>query len=73
MVVKNIPKVIAACCILHNLCEVHGEFDERLLEEASSQSSVFHDPATTSQYDTDDMDAQEIHTPLINYLYVHPL
>ena len=49
------------------------EFDERWLEEASSQSSVLHDPATTLQYDTEDMDAQEIRTTLMNYLYVHPL
>ena len=74
MVVKNIPKVVAACCVLHSICEVHGEeFDERWLEEASSQSSVLHNPATTLQYDTDDMDAQEIRTTLMNYLYVHSL
>ena len=56
MVVKNIPKVVAACCILHNICEVHGEeFDERWLEEAGSPFSVFHDPSTTLQYDTDEL------------------
>ena len=26
MNVKNIHHVIAACCVLHNLCEIHGEF-----------------------------------------------
>ena len=25
MHISNIPTVIAACCVLHNLCEVHGE------------------------------------------------
>ena len=23
--VDHIPKIITACCVLHNLCEVHGE------------------------------------------------
>lgn len=48
MAVKNVPKVIAACCILHNICEIHGEvFDEKWLEEANSQCSMLHYPATT--------------------------
>ena len=25
MTTENIPTVISACCILHNLCEIHGE------------------------------------------------
>ena len=25
MIVENVPTVIAACCILHNICEIHGE------------------------------------------------
>ena len=24
MAVKNVPKVVTACCILHNICEIHG-------------------------------------------------
>ena len=29
MVVKNVPNVIAAACVLHNMCEIHGDaFDE---------------------------------------------
>ena len=69
MVVKNIPKVVAACCILHNICEIHGEmFDEQWLEEANSQCSALRDPAPTLQEAVDDMDAQDIHNALMNYL-----
>ena len=25
MLPENVPTVIAACCILHNICEIHGE------------------------------------------------
>ena len=29
MKLKRIVKVIAACCVLHNICEIHGDgFDE---------------------------------------------
>ncbi len=31
--VRNVPELIAACCALHNICEVHGDsFDEDWLE-----------------------------------------
>ena len=25
MDVRNIPIVISACCVLHNMCEIHGD------------------------------------------------
>ena len=29
MLIKNIPTVVSAACVLHNICEIHGEcFDE---------------------------------------------
>lgn len=31
--VRNVPELIAACCTLHNICEIHGDsFDEHWLE-----------------------------------------
>ena len=74
MEVKNIPKVVAACFILHNICEVHGEmFNELWLEETNIQCSTLRAPATTMQEAVDDMDAQDICHALMNYLYLHPL
>ena len=29
MLIENVPNVIAAACVLHNMCEIHGDiFDE---------------------------------------------
>ena len=34
MFVGNVPNVIIACCILHNICEVHGDiFNDEWLED----------------------------------------
>ena len=34
MFVGNIPNFILVCCILHNICEVHGDiFNDEWLEE----------------------------------------
>ena len=36
MNIRNIPTVITACCILHNVCEVHGDrFNKSWMEEHS--------------------------------------
>ena len=38
MSVENIPTVIAACCILHNMCEIHGEtFMETWMTDVHSE------------------------------------
>ena len=45
MNIENVPCVITACCILHNICEVHGDsFNELWLEEVDMSSQ----PATAS-------------------------
>lgn len=34
MSISNIPNIIMACCILHNMCEIHGDaFNEIWLDE----------------------------------------
>ena len=36
MNIQNVPTVITACCILHNVCEVHRDrFNESWMEEHS--------------------------------------
>ena len=38
--VSDVPEVVTACCVLHNICKVHGEeFSEELLEGTESQES----------------------------------
>ena len=39
--VVDVPEVVAACCVLHNICECHGEeFSEEWLEGVESQVSL---------------------------------
>ena len=38
---EDIPTVITACCVLHNICEVHkDEFNDAWLEECSEMNQV---------------------------------
>ena len=38
--VRDVPELVTACCVLHNICEVHGEqFSEEWLEGVESQGS----------------------------------
>ena len=38
MDIDNIPHIISACCVLHNVCEVHGDnFNDEWLLEVDTQ------------------------------------
>ena len=38
--VGDVPEVVAACCVLHNICECYGEeFSEEWLDGVESQGS----------------------------------
>ena len=48
MKIENIPNVITAACILHNICEVHGEtFNDSWLREVEENSS-FPQPTSSN-------------------------
>lgn len=49
--VGHVPEVVAACCVLHNICEVHKEiFSEEWLEGVERQTSEYGSvTATTTQ------------------------
>ena len=37
--VRDVPELVAACCVLHNMCEIHGDtFNEEWLESVESSS-----------------------------------
>ena len=40
----NFPKLVAACCVLHNICEVNGDWSG-LKELLDVNSSSTHNPA----------------------------
>lgn len=42
---ENSVSIISACCILHNVCEVHGdEFDPAWMDDNNVSDSVFPQP-----------------------------
>ena len=50
MVVENVPNVVTACCILHNMCEIHGEtFDQTWIK--AEDTTQFIQPHTSSPDD----------------------
>ena len=69
---ENISSVIAACCILHNICEIHGnEFNEEWLHDVSTSDS--EDMEDSSTLSTTSGTTDEIREALIYYCQNNPL
>ena len=66
MHISNIPTVIAACCVLHNLCEVHGEaFNEIWFQNDENSQSA---PTTTCTNSADGINRpKQIWDGLVRY------
>ena len=44
MNVENVPHIVSACCILHNVCEIHGDtFNEAWIADIDD---TLEQPAT---------------------------
>ena len=41
----NAPSIIAACCVLHNICEIHGEGLDEAWQSEQDESTAFVQPA----------------------------
>ena len=40
-IVENVPTVIGACCILHNICQIHGDtFNEEWLQDIPNTGTI---------------------------------
>ena len=50
----DVPELVAACCVLHNICEIHGEcFDDSWMEGVHDETvTTTSTPCTTSQMDS---------------------
>lgn len=45
---ENISEVIAACCVLHNICEIHGsDIDEEWLQGITNDEADIEDPPSS--------------------------
>ena len=48
MEIANVPNIIAACCVLHNMCEIHGDtFNEAWQGDPQLQDPPSPAPSTT--------------------------
>lgn len=66
MHVSNVPTVISACCVLHNVCEIHGEeFKSTWLEEITRSTSV--QPASVEAHDDTAERPNVIRNALVEY------
>ena len=52
--VCDVLELVAACCVLHNICEIHGEcFDDSWMEGVHDETfTITNTPCTTSQMDS---------------------
>ena len=47
--VSDLPEQVAACYVLHNMCEMHGErFNDDWLEDVESSSNISVDNSSTT-------------------------
>lgn len=66
MHVNHIPNIIAAACILHNLCEVHGEhFNDAWLQDMSD--SNYSPPPTVAIRDGSSNQPKRVRDALVHY------
>ena len=72
MSMENIPIVIAAFCVLHNLFEIHGEtFLESWITESDLEGN--QPQLILAEDDTSNAGPKEIRSSLVQYLSDHPL
>ena len=67
MDISHVPQVVTACCILHNMCEVHGDaFNDTWFEDSQLDQPHSPTPSTlpTSQ-------ARAVRDFLVQYFLTH--
>lgn len=71
METHHVPNIVVACCILHNVCEIHGSHfvDSWLESDASTSCSQMQPTSTTTSQNT--AESVEIRDTLVQYLSTH--
>ena len=68
MVVSNVAPVVAACCMFHNICEIHfTTFNEDWLNGVTLDESSSEDPSTASRREEGSEDIADIRLALNDY------
>ena len=70
MEAHHIPNIIVACCILHNVCGIHGShfLDSWLDKDASTVSSQMLQLSSTTTTTVDTSQSAEIRDTLVQHL-----
>ena len=65
--VGDAPELVAACCVLHNICEIHGEaFDDEWMDGVERQDVEWSSAGTSSSQPAES--AINIRNALMSYL-----
>jgi len=72
MSIDNVPTVVAACCVPHNIREVHGaQFDNEWLQEIEEMLPSNSTPPSTCTYAS--TSGTNVRGALVNYFPLDPL
>ena len=68
--IDNVPYIITACCVLHNMCEVHGDtFNEEWLQDnISTDTDETHNHHHSSSSSSSRHEGVAIRDTLVQYL-----
>ena len=68
MHVRHIPTVVTAACVLHNMCEVHGnKFNDSWLQDMIRSGGNSFDPLTSTCRDGTSERPKQIRDALVHY------
>ena len=60
VLIRDVPKLVAACCVLHNVCEIHGEtFDEDWMSDITDNNSVNTVSTTSTSLESSGRDVRQ--------------
>ena len=70
--VKFLAKYIAACCVLHNICEIHKDAfnDEWMIQQSANENAPTVNTQTTGVSNSS-VEADAIRVALSDYILVH--
>ena len=69
---NHIPHIIAAACIIHNMCEVHGErFNDAWLQDVTQSGSNFSTLPSTVCRDGRNNRPKQVRDARVNYFSTH--
>ena len=73
MEAHHVPNVVVACCILHNVCEIHAgnHFVDSWLESDASTTCSQMQPTSTTTSQNTTTESAEIRDALVQYLSAH--